>query len=160
VLDSYRTYADSTSYSAFSADHLQSQVDLDEEFARSLLLQEEERDRSRQRYHPQQSQTSQTSQHQNQYQNQQYSGERDGDFGGSGELPYQARVRRNRPLGHQDAEGHWVPPVTDEERREREWRYGGGQGQSQGQGQAGGAGVAGPGMLGVEEKLEKLAEGE
>lgn len=103
------------------ASHLQHQVDLDAEFARSLQLQdEEEYRRSRSRYEAAHGSANSTM--------------------SQGELPYQPRVRRSRPSQPQG----FSQPEVDNRFAEYESRK---------------DGENPPGMLYMEERLEKLAEG-
>ena len=105
----------------------QSQVDLDEEFARSLVMQDEQHLQDRGARHSQ----------------------RGGDGGGVhtafsptsiGNLPYEPRVRNNRPA-NQNSGGQWEPPAArNEQRIHRE-------------------GENPPGMLAVEAKVNQFAEG-
>ncbi|WVQ86081.1 hypothetical protein IAT38_008249 [Cryptococcus sp. DSM 104549] len=102
-----------------------SQVDLDAEFARSLALQDQEEERRRQEREQQ-----------------------SGGFGGgvgSGQLPYQPRVRRARP------------PAPQQAHQPDEFYQPQGYGQGQGYGQRQ-EGENPPGMLAMEDRIERFAE--
>lgn len=153
---------------------IQSQVDLDADFARSLLLEEEEQQRhqSRMMQHPHQQQ--QHRQQQQRGQGPRYPSQPDAFSTATGELPYEARVRRNRPSNPSQNQDQNQNQIYNQGQNTG---YSSTQNQGQGQGQYhetsyresqeermqrdyGDNVNAGPGMYGVEEKLEKLAEGE
>lgn len=96
-------------------------MDLDEEFARSLVMQDEQhrQDRTASR------------------------GQRGGGVAFAptpiGDLPYEPRVRHNRPV-NQNRDGQWEAPARNEQRTNRE-------------------GENPPGMLAVEAKVNQFAEG-
>jgi hypothetical protein len=103
---------------------IQSQVDLDEEFARSLVMQDEQHQQNRSTHRLQPGVQQQQA----------------GFIPPADQLPYQARVRKARPA-NQGQDGQWEPPARDEQRRA--------------------PGTENPpGMLAVEDKINRFAESE